>query len=361
MVINAEYLTTYLQNYLSKNKVDNYKDEYIKNFPDKLYRFRKCNEDEFKSIENNYIWICPARDFEDITDSTIKYSIDSQKKEIFNIYLDWLPYMIKKSYSKTKYGNVLSDIESNKAIIEEYKHNIIGDDLFIDINKVRALLIRKGASKVKADQYIDILNKLVTSEAVQVKADEIIDTFRCTMEKLRNSYYVTCFTETYENSNLWQTYADKYFGFCIEYYFNPEVKEKAKDILFNIAPMFYGDKKAINFIDIFKLAKSEYCGEAIDKKKLDELDLTMHLHSRTKDKTYDHEKEWRLYQEKEKVNNQEYYFPYISRIILGKNIEEPNKTKIINLAKKNNFKVFQQKFNFFTSSFFYKQIFPENN
>lgn len=361
MIINEGFLITYLQNYLSKKDVNNYNNEYIKNFPDKLYRFRKCNEDEFKSIENNYIWICPASDFEDITDSTIKYSIDFQKKEIFNIYLDWLPYIVKKTYSKTKYGNVLSDIETNKAIIEEYKRNIIGDDLSIDINKVRGLLIRNGANKVKADQFIDIINKLVTSEAVEKKADEIIDNFRCTMEKIRNSYYVTCFTETYENNNLWQTYAGKYSGFCIEYDFNLEVKEKAKDILFNIAPMFYGEKKAINFIDLFKLAKSKYCGEVIDKKRIDELNLTMHLHSRTKDKTYDIEKEWRLYQEKAKVQKQEYYFPYISRIILGKNMEESNKLIIVDLAKKNNFKVFQQEFHFFTSSFSYKQIYLENN
>lgn len=358
MIINEEFMITYLKNYLVKKDNVAYKIDYISKFPDKLYRFRKCKLVEFKSIEQNYIWLCPAGDFEDITDSTIKYNFASQKVDIFNIYLDWLPYLLKKTLSHTKYGNALSDVELNKKIINEYKMSFIDNKSDINFDKLKYYLLSKGLNKERANLLIDKLNLMITSKALEEKAEEIVKEFESKMKELRNYYYVTCFTETYVNSNLWQTYADEYSGFCIEYNFNKEVKQKISDTLFNFAPMFYGDKKAIDFIDIFRFAKNKYCGEPIDKKRINDLELTMHLHSRTKDETYDHEKEWRFYQDN--VIKRDFYFPYISKIFLGMNIKPNNRARIINLAKKNNFKVYQQVFNNLTSEFFYKIVYPEN-
>ena len=86
MTYNKKILIKYLNNYLSKKIDQDFRKEYIETIPKKLYRFRACTENDFNAIENDYIWLSLASEFDDIKDSTIKYNFKSQKDEIFDIY-----------------------------------------------------------------------------------------------------------------------------------------------------------------------------------------------------------------------------------------------------------------------------------
>jgi len=356
MKYNTDFLKIYLNNYLSENKDNNFLSEYIHKIPDRFYRFRTCKQVEFESIDQNYIWLSLASEFYDVKDSTIKYNLDSQREAIFDIYLEWLPYIMKNEMSSKKHGIAFSNLVLNKNIINEYKQNIIDNNHVINNNKLRIYLLSKGLKSNQANIIISHLDTIISSEAAKEKADQIIENFKIKMQELKDFYYVSCFTESYENDNLWETYADKYSGFCIEYDFNPERKKNLKDLLYNFAPMVYEERKAINLIDIFSVAKKHYCGEIYDKSIIHDIDITMNLHSRTKGITYDHEKEWRLYQKIDTVENRKLNFPYISKIILGKDIKARNKSRLINLAIKHDFEVYQQEYNVFTSSFTYYRI-----
>lgn len=85
MTYNKKFLIKYLNNYLSKKIDQDFIKEYIETIPKKLYRFRACTENDFNAIENDYIWLSLASEFEDVKDSTIKYITSSHKKMRFSI------------------------------------------------------------------------------------------------------------------------------------------------------------------------------------------------------------------------------------------------------------------------------------
>ena len=352
------FLKDYLKHFLGQIKNEKFKDKYIDSFPDKLYRFRKCNNYNFESIDQSYIRLSIPSEFSDAADSTIKFNFENNKADVAEIFLEWAPYIMKNKSSKTKYGNVYSDINTNKKIVFEFKQKIYDDSSIVNYDKVRQILLSKGVKKDQVNLFISKLELLIGSEAFKTLSEQQYQDFYNRVSNIRDTYYVTCFTNSYENNNLWETYAEKYTGYCIEYDFNEEIKKNIKEILFGFAPMLYGDKRSINFVDLFQMAKNKYCGEKLDTNKLNELDVLMHLHARTKDITYSQEREWRFYKKKESIENRKFNFPFISRIILGKDIKPRNKARIINLAKKYKFEVHQQKFNNLISKFWYEKIYP---
>jgi len=356
MKYDKEFLISYLSNFLNNFNNRDFITNYVRAIPEKFYRFRQCREDDFDSIDHDYIWLSLASEFNDVKDSTIRYNLDLERDAILSIYLDWLPHIMKNEMAKKKHGNSFSDLELNMKIVEEYKSNILDNSHAINYPKLKMYLISKGLKGVHANLIIDNLNKTISSEAAKEKADQIITNFKKKMQDLKDYYYVTCFTETYENDNLWETYADKYTGFCVEYDFDSKRKDRLQNVLCNFAPMLYDEKKAIDLVDIFTVAKKHYCGEIYDENSIRQIDITMNLHSRTKSITYDHEMEWRLFQKKEVIRDRKFDFPYISRIILGKDIKKRNKSRLVNIAKSKGIDVYQQEFNFFSSSFNYYKI-----
>ena len=356
MAYDENFLTSYLEFFLANYKNKEFGSEYIRKIPDNFYRFRSCKMNDFNSLEQNYIWLSFPSEFNDVKDSTIKYSLESQREVIYDLYLEWLPYIMKNEIANKRFGLAFSDLENNKKIIDVYKLSIIDDGHTVNNDKLRLYFLSKGLKVNQANLVIDQMNKVISSEAAMEKSDEIIEIFKQKMQQLKDSYYVTCFTETFENDNLWETYAERYTGFCIEYNFNLERKEKLLELLYNFAPMIYNERKAIDLVDIFRVAKKHYCKEEYDKNIIHNIDLEMNLHTRTKSVTYDHEMEWRFYQKIDSEIDRKFHFPYINRIILGKDIKPRNKARLINIAKRNKFDVYQQEFNSFTSSFTYFKI-----
>lgn len=208
-------------------------------------------------INNDYIWLSLASEFDDIKDSTIKYNFRSQKDKMLDIYFDWGPFILKNELKK--------------------KNPLAKDN-------------------------------------IEKEADKLFENFKKKMEEFKDYYYVTCFTQTFINDNLWGTYSKKYTGFCIEYDSSIIKKSEKKHLLFDFASMIYGDKKPFDFIDLFRRTKMEYCEENYDKSLVVDMDVQFNLQTRKKSKTYDHEKEWRFYQKKDDFKSRKLYFPYISKI-----------------------------------------------
>lgn len=356
MIYDENFLTSYLEFFMTNYKNEKFGFDYIQKIPNKFYRFRSCKKNDFDSLMQNYIWLSFPSEFNDIKDSTIKYSLDTQQNAIYDLYLEWLPYIMKNEIANKQFGSAFSNLENNIKIIDEYKRNIMDDNLKVNNAKFRYYLISRGLKANQANSIIEHLNKVINSKAAQEKANEIIENFKQKMQQIKDSYYVTCFTETFENDNLWETYAERYTGFCIEYSFSKVNNEQLKKLLYNFAPMIYKERQAIDLLDIFSVAKKHYCGEDYDKNIVHNIDLEMNLHSRTKSVTYDHEMEWRLYQKIDSKVDRKFHFPYISRVILGKDIKPRNKVRLINIAKKNDFEVYQQEYNVITSSFKYHKI-----
>jgi len=356
MNYGKKYLIAYLYNYLSDKKDHNFELEYKNSVPKKLYRFRACTKNDFNAIENNYIWLSLASEFDDIKDSTIKYNFRSQKDEILNIYFDWYPFILKTELKKRFPKMDLSRVSVNRELIDEYRDNMFSKSGNYNKNKLRNYMLSKKMKKTDFEIINQFLEEHLSQENIEKVANNLFEDFERKMKEFKDYYYVTCFTHTFKNDNLWETYSKKYTGFCIEYdLLGIDTLEKS-NLLLDFAPMIYGRKKPVNFVDLFQIAKMEYCNEDYDKSLALDMDFQFNLQARTKSKTYDHEKEWRFYQKKDIVNYRKFNFPFISKIILGKDIKQKNKIRLINLAKKNNFEVYQQKYNLLTSSFSYDRI-----
>jgi len=357
MKYGKKFLSTYLYNYLSDKKDQNFELEYIEQVPKKLYRFRACTENDLNAIKNDYIWLSLASEFDDIKDSTIKYNFRSQKEKILDVYFDWCPFILKNELKK-KYPKMdLSRLDVNRELIEEYRDNVFNKTGTYNKNKLRNYMLSKGM-KGKSFAIIDhYLENLLAKENIEKTADKLFEDFKRKMEELKDYYYVTCFTQTFKNDNLWETYAKKYTGFCIEYDLSVIDERKKRHLLLDFAPMVYGNKKPVNFIDLFKLAKMEYCEESYDKSLVTDMDVQFNLQARTKSKTYDHEKEWRYYKKKENFELRKFYFPYISKIYLGKDVKAKNKSRILAIANDKGIEVYQQEYNILTTSFVYKKIY----
>ena len=73
------------------------------------------------------------------------------------------------------------------------------------------------------------------------------------------------------------------------------------NIKFQLSPIYYGRKDALDLPSIFEYSFKKYCYKYEDKKFIDKMAIDMNLHVQSKDRTYSHEKEWRYlkYNDKE--------------------------------------------------------------
>ena len=95
--MTEEYIKDYMGRLLKVGPVDSGKeseltDEFVsthlKECPQKLYKYRVCNRQNFKTLRDGKIYMPFAKDFEDIFDSTIKFDISSETEEFKKLFLE---------------------------------------------------------------------------------------------------------------------------------------------------------------------------------------------------------------------------------------------------------------------------------
>ena len=123
---------------------------------------------------------------------------------------------------------------------------------------------------------------------------------------------------------MWSHYADSHTGFCIEYDFN---NIKWENLLVYPLPVLYSKERPL-------IPYYNWGGKDIEKAKKD-----LMIGLLTKDIVWSYENEWRFIISKQ--DKTELVMPPISCIYLGANIENDNKIKIMNIAKKFNIPVKQ--------------------
>ena len=159
------------------------------------------------------------------------------------------------------------------------------------------------------------------------EASEIIDKFDKELNEWANNIFrVGCLGSDYKNKLMWSHYADSHTGFCIEYDFN---NIKWENLLVYPLPVLYSKERPL-------IPYYIWGGKDIEKAKKD-----LMIGLLTKDIVWSYGNEWRFIISKQ--DKTELVMPPISCIYLGANIENGNKIKIINIAKKFNIPVKQMK------------------
>ena len=241
--------------------------------PNKLFRFRKCDIDSIISFEQDTIPVCTASRFSDKYDSSIYYDHKTLLKRVKIVYDQFMP-------------NWLLAIKANSSAfpINPMTSKILG--LIHD---------SKSDEEILESLWYDY-KSLLTEWENHITAQEV-------WPRANKSTKIACFTETVKSKFMWDSYANGYAGFALEYDFREWRSLGINNHAVMLFPVIYSLQKMDVTETIDKLAGQnylEYCNAPeIIKKQYAATNPIDYLYFQRiylyKDKTeYAHEKEWRL-------------------------------------------------------------------
>ena len=196
-------------------------------------------------------------------------------------------------------------------------------------------IVLSFASLTKGEQYsaneIDAIKKqfdTVSKDAIKQVRKVISDQFR-----------ITCLSERMDSSLMWSHYANKHYGFCLEYDFTPTLSYQPNDLLMAqlmLFPVHYSDDRPLLSKALFD---SKNLFNYIKNKKLPQNTLEKLMYGLLgKSLDWSYEKEWRIFQ---LAKQETMKLPKARKVFLGANMEEETKQRIIGIAKKKEIPVFQ--------------------
>lgn len=303
----------------------------------KLYKFRECTEENFKTLEENCIWMSLASSFPDPFDNTINIDPKENIKEIEH----WL----KENYPVFCFDLAKGFFEQ-KGISVPYTHEDFKDyiETCLDQNgdpieeKERAFLIAH-ASPEELKQMDETLQQLKFlrdrfAEIEDSTVKTISDAINQTRTGMREKSLVYCMTERYDNHTLWENYAKKYTGFCIEYSFRNFADQAFEDYknLVYMFPMTYRKKKPyFNMVPLMDGAFRQFIYKDDSWQRDSEIDADLNMQLLYKNSDYEYEHEWRFSINSDNENKQR--FPFVSAIYTGKDIAVADMSRLLEISK----------------------------
>lgn len=328
----------------------------------KLYKFRTCSVQNFKTLEENCIWMPPASAFQDTFDCAINVDFEANAPELElwmknNYLIFYLKFL--KDFSK----RIGIEIDYPKDVIQQYIKTCVNDCGEID-EVAEYEFLKQFATPEELTRFDSIISnmhmvrkqfeaRLSAEQHVILKpVAESIDSIR---SYLRDSTLVYCMTDHVDNNRLWETYSANYSGFCVEYNFEDYTHadfDIYKNLLY-LMPMQYVIQKPffdiVPFIDIAMKDSLEGEGTILQNPELvAKLNMQMYY----KEIEYDSEHEWR-FSIRNKSNNKQ-PFPFVSAIYVGKDIKPRNLSRLRNIAKKLGVPIYRQTINRFKNGYDYK-------
>ena len=281
-----------------------------------MYKYRPFDKYTFDMLENNYVFLCAACDLDDPSECVVTTDIDDyfdeQKKvinfDIINNMLQFIRlYTSQENYEVT--FSKIQEIYNVSSSYEEFMNTLFGT-------------LQNVAGDVDISNVINFIKDLPTSidnSPQKEKYEQIIKD----LIDARKKVGVCSLAETSDIKDMWINYAKDYSGYCIEY--DMEGYDYSKFLM----PVIYENQKET---DLIKAIVKNILGQTIftlsgEKVEIERNHILKLL--TTKDLKWSYQKEWRLVGNA----NGRLSAPRIKRIILGSNVDESNKEKIIEVCK----------------------------
>ncbi len=326
----------------------------------KLYKYRECNENNFDSLENEYIWLPYAKEMPDEIDCIVNYNLELDINDLrkwFNANgFEWYFYWL-----------VISKIDLSKKPVEELQKEL--KLAFKSINysqqslkkKNLLLALKKILDSQKAKEvmlYLIRLNSLIGKKkdlfdkVIFSIKEETVNANKLSREKI----LICCLAESYQINSMWERYTNKKTGFCVEYDFNKCLYDLDKHLwLSALAPMWYRQRPHYSLVNVFQWKLDNCLLRPKPKDFYDIKDNDANLQLLMKDPSYAFEKEWRLTFGGKNIN-QKMPFPYVSAVYVGLKISKENLERIESICKKLGVPIYQQKLSKYSSEFEYERI-----
>jgi hypothetical protein len=194
------------------------------------------------------------------------------------------------------------------------------------------LCLTSISNEFSVNEIDDIKQKFnEASKDVLVKSRKLIS----------EQFKVTCLSERRESPLMWSHYANKHYGFCVEYDFTGTITTRRyPDLLaaqLFLFPVHYSEKRPL-------LSKALFDGkfkmDLLKKKTLPPDFLKQLMYGLLfKSEDWSYEREWRIFQLPSETPVMR--LPKARKVFLGANIEENARTRIIEIANKKNIPVYQ--------------------
>lgn len=308
---------TYLNTFFNNSKTFRY------GGPKRLFKYRPFDKFAFDMLENEYLYLCPAKSEDDETECDVSFDVQDYydvKTGALNIrcidqIIEFIrPYSTEENYQKAK-ALIYGTIGNNELV----RPNFMLDAYFtlqelvpeIDVAPVVNWLV-KIPEKLDDPQISSQIEKLFSIGATA-----------------KEEVGICSLCESPFDDEMWKNYADNETGYCVEY--------DMADYEFSggVFPVIYSDERQTNIVIQIL---GNFIGQMIygasggqinaDKSQFIRLFLT-------KNTKWAYQNEWRLLGDA----NVKMKAPKIKAIYLGKNCTEENRQKILALSLKKRFVV----------------------
>ena len=151
---------------------------------------------------------------------------------------------------------------------------------------------------------------------------------------------VTCLSERMDSPLMWSHYANKHYGFCLEYDFTYTMMKRYPDLIpaqLMLFPVVYSQTRPLISNVLFN---SKTMLEYIKSKKIPPDMVSSIIYGLlVKSEDWNYEKEWRIFSiDSEKITMK---LPPARKVFLGSNMENSARERIIDIAEKKNIPVYQ--------------------
>ena len=332
--------------------------ENLRILPAKLYKYRACNQFGFEALEQDYLWADNPASFLDPMDSIVRhrlrYELAGIRKWLETHIGEIIYYYIEPVGMKKKKGDLELDYFLNvqKNFLDEngeYKSSLAKKAMALEINKLSI------ENKNKLNAALSKMEEKEFKEEFEKRISALISEF---INEFKESVIVACLTEDKNNFKMWEDYADKYAGFCVEYTINQSaIDDEVKDVIINLFKIkYYKRIPGVNMLPFIEWSfKNEIYGindEPVEEyKKL----IKQLIYKRFE---YNGEREWRIILDEEtpcKVP-----FPFITAVYAGYKMNANNLKKLKAICKKKKIPLFLQSINNITNSIEYERICCKN-
>ena len=300
------------------NDFFNQKESFIYHGPRSLFKYRPFDKFAFDMLENNYVYLCQAKNLDDPTECDVSFDLQDiydiksgglKRRCVEQIVEQLRPYTTDENYERAQ--TIIHRIQNSDGTV---RPNYMLDASF-DLQEL--------APEIDIAPFVNwIVGIPQKLEDPDIK--EQIEKLFALGYNAKNETGVCSLSESKDDSYMWKNYADNYSGYCIEY--------DVSDYVFNSAifPVVYQDDRNTNILEqiVYNFIGQMIFGFSdgqIDVDKSQFLRLFL-----TKNTKWAYQKEWRIIGgAKENLPS-----PKIKAVYLGKNCSEQNKIKMQQFAYK---------------------------
>lgn len=337
----------------------------------KLYKYRACNKNNLAVLRKGQIYVPFAKEFSDEFDSLLKLDIAKNKAD----YIKWIrqrvpkiAYVIVKAACKEKgiEFNVKLDLfyELGKYYDQNGLFQVVKFKKDFERVVTRYFEEKDMSDKEKAIVFVEESQKKITEAFKQFDVLHFQEGLKALLELprawFRERLLIYCLTHDNNNRKMWEDYADKRKGYCIEYDFSDLDKYGFEDLkkLLYFVPVYYAKNQPyFNVQKLFDFVidreidpEISYYDYGIEKNVFKVLPY--------KHSDFACEREWRLYVDNIKgdIHSNIFDFPFISAIYMGHDVGSEDEKRLKTIAKNLKIKLYKQEIDEIENEYVFEQI-----